>query len=292
MTILVIDAMPVVYQAFATVGHFTTTSGIKTGVRFGFIRMLRSYAAGFKARKVVVCWDTPAPIKKAEGMSSYKSNRDSSSKQDMYAQIPGLQEMLALTFVTQLSAPGHEADDLCATVARGYEEEFGEDSVIVTVDRDLFSAVSSKITVYHTSLGKHKIDEQAVRDNFGIHSHLIPLHKAVLGDKSDNIAPLIKGARADAFKLILERANMEDDPVAILTGFFPPEDDNHIEALLNLRLTKLHKVPKDEWVIQKGKGDAVALKTLFEELEFKSMMTYIDQLTVNNFPTLKQAKLR
>lgn len=284
MTILIVDAMPVVYQAFATVGHFSTKQGESTGTRYGFLRSVRSWSERFKARKTVICWDTPEPILKAAGVSTYKSDRvQTPEKLNMFQQIPGVKEMMALTYLTQVQCPGHEADDLCGTVARFYEEKYGEDSVIATVDRDSFSAVTDKVSVFHTTKDKRIITPSEVIAHYGVRPNLVPALKAVLGDPSDNIEPLIKGARADQFRdFLVNMTDLSDSENAIKVFFNTNDDDADgtlVDALLNLRLTTLHHVPMDSWQITKGSRDAVALTALFERLEFASMMKYVDQLT-------------
>lgn len=281
MTILIIDAMPVIYQSFATVGHFCTTTQIPTGVRYGFLRSARSWSEKFSARKTVVCWDTKDPVIKAESLPKYKSDRVvTPEKQSMFDQIDGVKEMLSLTYYSQLESPGYEADDLCHTVAQYYSsQETPEDSVIVTVDRDLYSAVGERVSVYLNSKdAKRVIDIDDVVSHYGVVPALVPAYKAVLGDVSDNIEPLLKGTNGAPFLAFLEK-NPTLSPKKAIESYFPQDSDIYVDAMLNLRATSLVTVPSDLWQVTKGRKDAAALTELFNQLEFASMMKFIPQLT-------------
>lgn len=286
MTILVVDAMPVMYQAFNTVGHLSNSSGETTGVRYGFLRNIRSWAEKFKARKVVVVWDTPDPILKAVDMPAYKSNReDSPERKSLFAQIPDVKDMIALTFMTQVESPGYEADDLCYSICHLYAEKYKEPSVLVTVDRDSFSAVSEMVTVFLTANGqKDIIGQSEVWRHFGCAPKHVPAIKAMGGDKSDNIEPLIPVDLLESFKTFLVN-NPDVDCEHAISQFFKVDDDLVSGGLLNLRTTKLHLVEADKWKVRKGEKDAGKLTDLFDRLEFKSMHRFTKQLTTE--PTSK-----
>ena len=117
MRYLLIDASPLIYAAWNSVGKLAVQSGPHkgelTGLRFQCVRSIRAYARDTGANKVVICYDTPHPVKKAEGRAEYKSNRTmTDDKRQMYEHVPALKEMISHTWWTQVEAPGYEADDL------------------------------------------------------------------------------------------------------------------------------------------------------------------------------------
>lgn len=282
MTILVVDGMPAVYQMYSTVGHLQTrVTKIPTGLRYGFIRLMRAYTEAAQARKSIICWDSPGPIFKAAGSPDYKSNRVMTpEKQKMYDQIPDLKAMLALTRYSQIESPGYEADDLCATVARFYEKS-GETVVIATVDRDLYSVVSPLVTIKMTGKEKLRVDELVVEKEFGVLPRLVPLVKAVRGDKSDAVASLMPPIVQAGFEKYL-LSNQDKEPKEIVDGFFVSSDlGERLKA--QIELMRLHDVPKDKWVVTKGKADAVGLERLFKELEFASMVKFLPEFVESQF---------
>lgn len=192
--ILLVDASPLLYQVYETVGHLSTTTGEKTGTRFGFLRNIRSWKKETGANKVVVVYDSPGEVKKAEGFSEYKSNRKMTDrKTEMYGQLPGVKELVGLTGWSQAEAAGYEADDIIGTLARKFDEK-GYEVCIVTPDKDLLSAVTQRVSVMLT--GRPKTDKKAkshviydmarVVSESGVTPRILPLKKALFGDKSED----------------------------------------------------------------------------------------------------------
>jgi len=138
-TILLIDASPLIYSNFNSIGFLESENGEPTGLRFGFLRSTRSYTEKNQADRTVLCFDLPGLVKKAEGHSTYKSNRVwTEEKNKMYGQVPELREMLSLTKYTQADAEGYEADDVIGSLARQMESQ-GHLGEVVNTHRYLVS---------------------------------------------------------------------------------------------------------------------------------------------------------
>lgn len=280
--ILIIDAMPLVYQTWATVGHFSTKSGISSGLRYGFIRSVRSWANKFKAEKVVICWDVQGPVLKAAGFElTYKANRQMTpDKQKMYDQIPDLKVMLAKTKYSQIEAKGYEADDLCATVARYYQKEQGKESVIATPDFDVQSAIDEMTSVFYTGRPEKRLwTLPQFTAHYGFHPSRVPVFKALFGDKSDAVEGAVKEtvASTEAFCSLATIypgfRSVEFFDVFFKTWVVAPQSQEL--ARRTLALVELVDVPRDSWVVQKGQRDTEGLTELFKTLEFASLMKFI-----------------
>jgi len=155
------------------------------------IRALRSYQKELNADKVVVCWDRPEPILKAAELPEYKSNREwTEEKDNMYKQVPALKEMISLTRFTQAEAPGYEADDVVAYLARQLEIQ-GNTVYILTTDNDLCQVVTKNVSIFmpkKKDQKKHFKDPSWVQGQFGVRVENFLLWKSLTGDKSDNVA--------------------------------------------------------------------------------------------------------
>jgi DNA polymerase I len=292
--ILILDASPLIYATFNSVGHFCTKAGEPTGLRFGFIRSLRSYAEKTNADKVIVCYDTPAPVKKAEGVETYKATRTwTAEKQTMYDQIPALKEMLALTRYTQVETPGYEADDIVGHLANRLSDQ-GHNIYIVTTDNDLCQLVSHerRIKLWMPPKGKEKAwfkDHDWIKNEFGVEKGLLNW-RALEGDTSDNIpgAWEIKPTKPARTRLAQTHDGMtqsqRDNPqeyLRIMKTAAQSADSfaeiNEERFLANRNLMTLHSPP--ELTITKGAKKTAELRELFERLEMKSLVDKTGQFT-------------
>lgn len=287
-TILLVDASPLIYANFNSVGHFSTKAGEPTGLRYGFARSVRSYTEKVGADKVCIAFDRPGPIHKAAGVEEYKSDRVATpEKQTMWDQIPALREMIGLTRWAQAEAEGFEADDIIGHLARAFAQQ--DHSVyIITTDNDLVQLVSSKIKIWMPPKAKAKAwfkDAAFCRERFGVYPHALLHYRAVVGDKSDNISGTGSGGQFE--KRWQENCNSLEDgrkttPDEFLAKFPMPALDE-AKYRQNYNLMSLHD-PGAAMVIQRGAKDAAALAALFEKLEMKSMLNFVADMTGRTIP--------
>jgi len=272
--LIVVDGSPLLYSVFHTVGHLSTSYGEPTGVRYGFMRALASYEKKLKADKLVIAWDLSGQVLKAVQLTEYKANREQTeSKRGMYAQLPPLKDMLGLTKWTQMESPGYEADDIIATLARQVaSSEEKTEVVIVSTDGDMLQLVRPGVKVV---AGKELKEQTAadVKARYGVYPERVALFKAVFGDKSDNV-PAISGAKSMKHSL-LEAIEVGELEVRNILGAC--EEPSLKEFDRNLTVVSLSEVPRDVLSIRRGTRDRVALLAEFNRLEFKSLVSRIDE---------------
>jgi 5'-3' exonuclease len=290
LKITLVDAMPFVYSQYAKVGHLSASDGTPTGLRYGFLRAMKSYATKTWADRFVICWDTPQAVEKAEGTATYKANRTlTDNDKRMYAQVPELQEMLELCRWPQAFAPGYESDDIIGTLARRFEAD--NKITIISTDNDLLQLVGPN-TVYWRPPSKkepkgfYKTPEW-VRMEYGVPPQILLYWRALVGDTSDNIQPVLDRTQKPTQDLIkttlLTVASTtgaaRDQPALLdaIMNILGEEQGAQFKA--NYNLMSLHQVPRERLEIRKGKRDRQTLEALFTRLEFKSMMKDLDTLT-------------
>jgi 5'-3' exonuclease len=174
----------------------------------------------------------------------YKMNRDPAAE-DIYAQIKLWREILALSPAVQIAVRGWEADDVISTLA-GRFARMGIPVRIHSNDMD-FAQLTRLPNVSLIGV-----------DTKGVEGRWVPLYKAMVGDKSDNIAG-IPGFGPGAWDSLVEhRAQIERAIVAGQSaGFvglpFKPkvlawlQSDDNIKLLQNmLTVTYFDTVPDDE----------------------------------------------
>ncbi len=139
MKILIVDAMPLMARCFKPpMAEFSTQAGEPTGLRFGFIRCLRSYKERTEADKVVVCWDS-GPFSRLEHLVE-----DAGLRAKIKDEAPMLAELIALTGYASAWFDDHPAQDVIGSLVKKFAAD-GHQIVVMSSNRTLWSLVGGRI---------------------------------------------------------------------------------------------------------------------------------------------------
>lgn len=146
--------------------------------------------------------DLYAGYKTSEGMAP-----------ELLHQIPVMEEALISMGVTTWAMVEYEADDaLGAAAAVAAADERVEQVLIVTPDKDLGQCVVGRRVVQYDRRKREIIDEDAVREKFGVGPESIPDYLGLVGDTADGF-PGLPGWGAKSSSLVLARyRHLEDIP--------------------------------------------------------------------------------
>jgi len=194
MTTLVVDSNFLAHRAIYTMNALSYEDD-KTGVIFGFLMQILSYAKEFKTNDIIFCWDS-TNSKRKELYPDYKANRvkediteeEEELKLSGYKQFDTLREEVLplMGFKNVYFQDGYEADDLIATTVGWHEGEF----VIITADHDMYQLLD------FADMWNPASKQLYTYDDFGQEWELSPIDwidvKSLAGCSSDNIAG-IKG---------------------------------------------------------------------------------------------------
>jgi 5'-3' exonuclease len=174
----------------------------------------------------------------------YKMNREP-TPENVYAQINLWKEILALSPSTQVTVHGWEADDVISTLARSFAKR-GVPVAIHSNDMD-YAQLTRLPNV--TLVGV---------DTKGVDGRWVALYKALVGDKSDNIAGINgfgpkRWLELEDYWPQIERAIVQGAPAGFEGVPFKPavaawlRDDENIKLLqAMLYVTHFEDVPEDE----------------------------------------------
>lgn len=279
MIYLLVDASPLIYAVYSAQGHLATSKGEPTGLRYGYLRSVRSYAEKVKADHIINVFDMPGKILKAEGLTTYKSNRVmTDEKRTMYSQVPQLKELIELTYWSMAWAEGYEADDVIGYCAKKIEQQ-GHQVVISSSDNDMCNAITENVRVWIPPKSKTKEkeyykDRSWVKDKWGVWPEQLAAFRAFAGDKSDNIQPV----STDEARIgrVRDMLNTMGPPSIALAGLFLNQEEEDLWEM-NYRASCLATPPSITRIL--GKNDPEALKAAFEAMEAKSMIDKVDQFT-------------
>ncbi len=202
-----LDGSSYIYRAYYGIRERVTAAGLPTNAIFGFTRMLLSLIQEQRPDYLAVVFDPPREETfRRELYPEYKANRDA-VPEELAAQIPSIKQILEALNIPALEAPGFEADDLIASLARR-SATAGVEVTVVTGDKDLMQIVSSQISLLDT-MKDRRSGPQEVLDRFGVPPELVPDVLGLAGDSSDNIPGVPGIGEKTAIDLIQRFGSME-----------------------------------------------------------------------------------
>jgi DNA polymerase-1 len=299
--IFLIDAMSFIFRAYHAMARqrgMSTKSGVPTAAVYVFVNMLRKLRDDFSPQYLAAVFDVAAPTfrdQQAEAFTAvrkfdlksqtfqeveyhgYKANR-SEMPGDLAQQIPYIRRALRAYGIPILEMPGYEADDVIGTLARKAAEK-SHPVYVVSSDKDMLQLVNDRVQVLNPPKDNLICDAQKVEEILGVPPERVVDVMALRGDSIDNIpgAPGIgdKGSvdliqRFGTVEQALERAAEVEKKT-----YRESLQNNRENILLSKQLVTIDRnapVDLDEDAMKMGEPDREALRELFTELEFTSLL--------------------
>ncbi|MBU0646497.1 DNA polymerase I [Patescibacteria group bacterium] len=280
-TFLILDGNALLHRAWHALPPLTTKDGTVVHAAYGFAMVLEKMLEQYQPTYMAVAWDTKEPTFRHEKFKAYKAQREEKA-QELYDQIPIIQNILSVFNIPSLAAPGFEADDIIATLAdQASQKEIH--TFIVTGDLDALQLVDPTNTVVFFQKGisetKH-YDEQAVFDRYGFTPKQLVDYKALRGDPSDNIPGVPGIGEKTAVLLVQEHHDIAGIIQALKDGLIPEKFAKKLkgqEQVMqdSLDLVKMvHDVPISfKFSHSKVRQpDLNKLLSLYRDLEFRSLL--------------------
>ena len=203
--ILLFDGHSLAYRSYYAIRELTTRSGLPVNAVFGFWRALLKTLREYPSAYCAVVFDAGGVTFRHEIYPAYKATRKP-IPDDLAAQLPLIERLLAALGIPVLSEAGVEADDVIGSIARR-AAALGMDCLIVTSDKDLAQLVDERIRLIRPTGRGKEIDEQiidpkGVREKYGVDPDRIVDLLALVGDASDNV-PGVPGVGEKTAKRLL-----------------------------------------------------------------------------------------
>ncbi len=269
-----LDASSYLYRAFHALPKFTTKEGFPTGAIYGFTRMLLSLLNKKNVKYMAVCFDSRGPTFRHRQFADYKKNRPP-MPDDLGLQLPKINQIVDAFRLKCFRLDGYEADDLLATLALKFKNEF-EKILIITSDKDMLQIVSDKINVLSSSQKENVLNPEKVKEKLGVYPEKITDLLALIGDSVDNI-PGISGIGEKTARVLLDEFGSLEDVLASADKIKDKKISDSLKlnsslVLNNKKLLVLDKNVPIEVGIQELEvktPDWQSLNKTFEELQFK-----------------------
>lgn len=273
---LIIDGMSQAYRAYFAIRGLANSQGLPTNAVYGFAIMLKRVLEKYPPDYIAVALDSPERTSRHTQYDLYKATRKKMPA-DLAQQMPYIEKFCRAMRIPVLAIPGHEADDIIATVSTKALDA-GLYPVVVTLDKDLYQLVDT-ILILNTSKDDLIVDREKVRELFAVTPEQIPDLLGLWGDSSDNIpgAPGIgeKGARDliqrfGSIESLLERTEEVTNAKHRASLI-----ENKQQILLSKQLVRIEttlpiEVDWPDFKVQPP--DRAALIPLLRELEFMNLI--------------------
>ena len=213
---LLVDSSSLIYRAyFALPDSIKAPDGTVVNAAYGFLSMLERLVSDLKPTRLACCLDAEwRPEWRVDLLPEYKTHRVALAAEQIDDWVEPQTEIvlrvLKLARVAAVGAPGCEAEDVIATLAR---RERGNVAV-VSGDRDLFQMVRDpRVWVLYPKRGVSdlvRVDEAEIRRRYGIAGDRYLDFAVLRGDPSDGLPGVPGIGEKTASLLVVKHGSLEE----------------------------------------------------------------------------------
>ncbi len=254
-----------------------TAAGIQTEAVYIFHNMVRRLKSVYSPEYLAAIFESQGPTFRDQAFASYKANR-TETPPDLLTQIPLIRKTLEAMRIPILEFPNFEADDVIGTLAKRAAEQ-GMEVVIVSSDKDMLQLVNDRVHMLNPMKNDMIYDAAATEEFMGVKPSQVADLLALKGDSVDNIpgAPGIgdKGAK----DLIIRFGSVEnalEHAAEVEKRTYRESLQNHRDQIvLSKQLATIEcDVPIEFSLdsVETQEPDIAALRTLYKEMEFSSLL--------------------
>jgi DNA polymerase I len=299
--IFLMDAMSFIFRAYHAMARqrgMSTKTGLPTAATYVFVNMLRKLREDFAPEYLAAVFDVAAPTfrdQQAEAMpalrkfdsrtqtfqdveyAGYKATR-AEMPGDLAQQLPYIRRALEAYRIPILESKGYEADDVIGTLARkAADQAYGV--YVVSNDKDMMQLVDDRVLVLNPPKDNLICDAGKVEEILGVPPERVVDVMALRGDSVDNIpgAPGIgdKGSVGLIKRFGTVEATLDHAAEVEKKTYRESLQNNRDAVLLSKKLVTISTdvpIELDVNAMKTGEPDVEALRALFTELEFTSLL--------------------
>lgn len=283
--LFLLDAYALIYRAYYALINAPrmTSKGFSTSAIYGFVNTLQDVLKRENPSHIAVCFDPPGPTFRHEAFEGYKAERPP-TPEDIRLSIPYIKRILEAYRIPVIEVMGYEADDVIGTLAKMAQAK-GFTCYMMTPDKDFGQVVDERIFQYKPGKQGADFEVLGVKDICETYGFDTPLqvidYLALMGDKVDNIPGCPGVGKVTAQKLIKQFGSVEGllEHVDDLKGAMKTKVEENTEQIRFSKFLATIKtdVPLDfdEQSLKRETPDFTALYNVFNELEFRTLITRI-----------------
>jgi len=280
--LFLLDAYALIYRAYYGFikNPRINSKGENTSAVLGFVNTLEEILTKENPEYIGVAFDPHGPTFRHEAFAEYKAQREETPEGIRFA-VPIIKDVLKAYRIPVLEVQGYEADDVIGTLAK-QSESIGElETYMMTPDKDYGQLVAKNVKMYKPRFdGSFDVlGEEEVKAKYGIGDvkQVIDL-LGLMGDSSDNYPGCPGVGEKTAVKLINEFGSIENllANTDQLKGAMKKKVEEHLEDIKMSKFLAAIKtdvpITLDLDSLKREPIDEAALKEIFEQLEFRTLM--------------------
>ena len=280
-----LDAYALIYRSYYAFlkNPRVNSKGMNTSAVFGFTLTLEELLRTQNPTHIAVVFDTSAPTFRHEMYSEYKANRPP-TPEGIRVAVPYIRKLISAFNIPIMELDGYEADDVVGTLAKK-AEKLGYQVYMMTPDKDYTQLVSDNIRILKPRRTGNDVEilgpAEVCRDFEVERPEQVIDILALWGDTADNV-PGAPGIGEKSAKELIGRFGSIAGLYENLDKVKPKQKESleaNREQVFRARelVTICTDVPIefDHDGTERKAPDERAIRALFEELEFRNLLTKI-----------------
>ena len=278
--LFLIDAYALIYRSYYAFlrNPRINSKGLNTSAIMGFCNTLNEVLTKESPTHIGVAFDHGKTFRH-DAFPEYKAQREE-TPEDIKLSVPLIKQILEAMHIPILQVDGFEADDIIGTVATRFGSD-GIETFMLTPDKDYGQLIGPNVFMYRPRHGGgyEIIGEKEVEDKYGIPTpaQVIDL-LALMGDTADNFPGCPGVGEKTAAKLINQFGSIDNmlQHTDEIKGKLREKVENAVEDikmskfLATIRTDVPMQLDLDELKVEQP--DEAKLRTIFEELEFRTLI--------------------
>lgn len=297
--LFLLDAYALIYRAYYALikSPRVNSKGLNTSAIMGFVNTLEEVLTKENPTHIGVAFDPAGPTFRHEAYPEYKAQREE-TPEAIRLSVPYIKQILEAYNIPILEVAGYEADDVIGTLAKK-AGAMGIETYMMTPDKDYGQLVSSNVFMYRPKFGDKEFEVMGpdeVMNKYGLSSPLQVIDMlGLMGDAADNIPGCPGVGEKTAVKLISQYGSIENllEHKGELKGALKTKIETNEEGIVFSKFLATIKtdvpIELDMPLLERKKIDEQKLRSLFEELEFRTLINRIlnKDKKVSNQPSLQ-----
>lgn len=280
--LFLLDAYALIYRAYYAFikNPRINSKGLNTSAILGFVNTLEEVLTKEQPSHIGVAFDPSGPTFRHEAYEQYKAQREE-TPEGIRTAVPYIKDIIRAYRIPILEVPGYEADDVIGTLARQADAR-GVDTFMMTPDKDYGQLVTDHVKMYRPKYGDKEFEVlgvEEVKEKYGLTSPTQVIDMlGLMGDSADNIPGCPGVGEKTATKLIQQFGSIENLLAGTdqLKGALKTKIENNKEQIEFSKFLATIKtdvpIELDMEQLKKEEPDEEKLRSLFEELEFRTLL--------------------